>query len=78
VLKHLGELANKGNPNALSDVAVGALLAEVAVKGASYNVYVNLNSLSDDEASDRVSQRMTSLINDARAIAKEIEGKIKV
>jgi formiminotetrahydrofolate cyclodeaminase len=77
VLKHLRELADIGNPNALSDVAVGALLAQVAVKGASYNVYVNISSLSDGEASERVSQRMTSLINDTGAVAEEIEAKIK-
>ena len=77
VLKHLRELADLGNPNALSDVAVGALLAQSAVKGASYNVYVNLNSLSDGEASDLARQKMTRLIDDARAIAEEIEAKMK-
>lgn len=77
VLKHLRELADIGNPNALSDVAVGALLAQVAIKSASYNVYVNLNSLSDREVSDRVCRKMTGLIDDARAIAEEIEGKMK-
>ncbi|HKP85792.1 MAG TPA: cyclodeaminase/cyclohydrolase family protein [Blastocatellia bacterium] len=77
VLKHLRELADIGNPNALSDVGVGALLAQAAVKGASYNVYVNLSALSDREASDRVGQKMTSLIDEARTIAEEIEGKMK-
>lgn len=77
VLKHLRELADIGNPNALSDVAVGALLAEVAVKGASYNVYVNLGTLSDRETSDRVRRKMTSLIDDARSIAGEIELKMR-
>ncbi|MFP5264356.1 MAG: cyclodeaminase/cyclohydrolase family protein [Blastocatellia bacterium] len=77
VLKHLRELADIGNPNALSDVAVGALLAEVAVKGASYNVYVNLGSLSDREMSDRVSRKMAGLIGDARSVAGEIEMKMR-
>jgi formiminotetrahydrofolate cyclodeaminase len=77
VLKHLGELAGLGNPNALSDVAVGALLAQSAVRGASYNVYVNLNSLSDRETSDLLRQKMTGLIDDARAIAEGIEAKIR-
>jgi formiminotetrahydrofolate cyclodeaminase len=76
VLKRLGELAEIGNPNALSDVAVGALLAQSAVKGASYNVYVNLDSLSDREAADLSSREMTRLINDARAIAEKIEAKM--
>jgi formiminotetrahydrofolate cyclodeaminase len=77
VLKHLRELADIGNPNALSDVAVGALLAQVAVKGASYNVHVNLSALSDHETSDRVSQKMTSLLDDAKSITEEIEAKMR-
>jgi formiminotetrahydrofolate cyclodeaminase len=78
VLKHLRELADIGNPNALSDVAVGALLAQAAVKGASYNVYVNLGSLSDREMADLVGRKMKGLIDDARAVAEEIEAKIKI
>ena len=77
VLNHLRELADIGNPNALSDVAVGALLAQSAVKGASYNVYVNLNWLSDSEASDLARQKMTRLIEDAGKIAEEMEAKMK-
>jgi formiminotetrahydrofolate cyclodeaminase len=77
VLKHLRELADLGNPNALSDVGVGALLAQAALKGASYNVYVNLSALSDREASDRMAQKMTSLIDEAGTIAGEIERKMK-
>jgi formiminotetrahydrofolate cyclodeaminase len=77
VLKHLRELADIGNPNALSDVAVGALLAQVAVKGASYNVYVNLGSLADRETSDGMSRKMKSLIDDAASVAGEIETKMR-
>ncbi len=53
VLKHLRELADIGNQNALSDMAVGAQLAQTAIKGASYNVRVNLGSLTDKEAASR-------------------------
>ena len=52
VLKLLGEVAEIGTPNALSDVAVGAQLSELAIRGASYNIVVNLDSLSDRDAAD--------------------------
>lgn len=38
-------VANKGNPNSLSDAGVAGLTGFTAVKGAIYNVYINLPSL---------------------------------
>jgi formiminotetrahydrofolate cyclodeaminase len=78
VLKLLREVAEIGTPNALSDVAVGARLAEVAIRGASYNVAVNLGSLSDDVAADKTREQMTSMIEQSRAIAEEVEAKMKI
>ena len=76
VLKHLRELADIGNPNALSDMAVGAQLAQTAIKGASYNVRVNLGSLTDKGAADEIEEQIARLINESRAIAEEIEARI--
>lgn len=76
VLKHLRELADIGNPNALSDVAVGGQLAQTAIKGASYNVRVNLGSLTDKEASGRIGEQIARLIDESRAIAEEIEARL--
>ena len=42
------ELAEKGNPNAASDVGVASLLASTALKGGIFNVEINLQSLPDD------------------------------
>ena len=77
VLKLLRELADIGNPNALSDVAVGAQLAQVAVKGASYNVGVNLDSISDRVAADTTREQMKSIIEQSKTIAEQVEAKLK-
>ena len=43
----LEELARIGNPNAASDAATGAQMAFAALKGAQYNVLINLPGLKD-------------------------------
>jgi formiminotetrahydrofolate cyclodeaminase len=74
----LGELADIGNRNALSDVAVGARLAQVAIRGASYNVGVNLDSISDRVAADTTREQMKGMIDQSRTIAEQVEAKMKV
>ena len=41
-------LAQKGNGNAVSDVGVAALLTSAAIKGALFNVEINLQSLPEE------------------------------
>ncbi|HZM87023.1 MAG TPA: cyclodeaminase/cyclohydrolase family protein [Blastocatellia bacterium] len=77
VIGLLRELADIGNNNALSDVAVGAQLAKTAITGASYNVGVNLDSISDREAVDKTRERMTRLIEQSTAIADQVESKLR-
>lgn len=48
LLRHLPDLAEKGNGNAASDVGVAALLASAAVKGGLFNVEINLSSIPED------------------------------
>jgi glutamate formiminotransferase/formiminotetrahydrofolate cyclodeaminase len=43
----LPDLARYGNPNAITDMAVGALLLDAARRGATMNVQVNLGSIDD-------------------------------
>ena len=51
LLHTLEQLAAKGNGNAASDVGVASLLASAAVKGALFNVEINISSLPPEMAS---------------------------
>ena len=77
VLVLLCALGDIGNPNALSDVAVGAQLAQTAIRGASYNIGVNLESISDREAAERTQQEIYALIGQARSAADHVEAKLR-
>ena len=77
VLELLRELADIGNANALSDVAVGARLAQTAIKGASYNVNVNLDSISDRDNAETTRRRLDEMIERCGIIADEVEAKLK-
>ena len=78
VSRLLGELATIGNPNALSDVAVGVQLAQVAVRGAAYNVNVNLDSITDRVSADRTRQQMKMMSEQSKTLTDEVEAKIKM
>ncbi len=47
LLAALPELAEKGNPNAASDVGAAALLLDASVEGALLNVGINLSGIED-------------------------------
>lgn len=49
VLELAAEVAERGNPNAVSDAGVAALLAASALEGAALNVEINLGSIRDEE-----------------------------
>lgn len=61
--------AKQGNPNALSDALVAALLAKAAVCGALLNVRVNLAAVEDGAFTEKIAAQ----IEDLAARAKEGE-----
>src|SRR5436305_10768581 len=44
----LSEMVEKGNPNSISDVGVGALATHACIEGAALNVRINLAQLKDE------------------------------
>jgi len=73
VLELLAELTDIGNPNVLSDVAVGAQLALAAIKGAYYNILINLSSISDESFNNEHHSRMLELLEQSEELAEQVE-----
>ena len=70
LLKLLPELAEKGNLNAVSDIGVAGLLASTALKGAVFNVQINLQSLPDDHGIE-MRKNLPSLIEEGRLYSRK-------
>ncbi len=69
--------AEKGNQNALTDSGVAALLAESGARGASYNVLVNLKSLSDSSAGNRISEELKRVMADTDGISRSVRSRVE-
>jgi formiminotetrahydrofolate cyclodeaminase len=76
-MKLLHVLRPMCNPNVLSDLGVGALMGHAAVKGAAYNVYINLSSLKDERFRRACEERLARTLKDAQHIAEDIEASIR-
>ena len=64
-------VAEKGNPNALSDAGCGARFLDAGLRGALYNVRINLSSIKDEAYVAEMGQDVERLSNRAdRAMAK--------
>jgi formiminotetrahydrofolate cyclodeaminase len=63
-------IAEKGNPQAVSDAGVGALMAEAGLRAAALNVRINLGWIKDAEFVARKSAELDALLK-GRAEQKE-------
>ncbi len=61
VLKLCQKAAEKGNPNTVTDAAVGAFLAEAALLGGVFNVLVNLSALEEEATVKKMRQELKRL-----------------
>jgi formiminotetrahydrofolate cyclodeaminase len=73
VMVCLEALAGIGNPNARSDAAVGAQLACAALKGAQYNVLINLPGLKDTAFAAACRSEALELVRGAQAALQRID-----
>ncbi len=67
-LKFCERVAEVGNENSASDSGVGALLGMVCVRGAYYNVRINLNDIEDAAFCDEWRGKSEKLLADAQEV----------
>ena len=63
-----------GNPQAVTDAGIGAILGEVAVVGAALNVKINLGSIKDAAYVEAAASAIDSLQAEAAALRAEVLG----
>jgi glutamate formiminotransferase/formiminotetrahydrofolate cyclodeaminase len=66
------EMVETGNPNSITDAAVGALCARAAAYGSFLNVKVNAMGLDDKDYASRVVAEGTAIVAQADALEREI------
>jgi formiminotetrahydrofolate cyclodeaminase len=72
LLEALEPVARLGNKHAVSDVTVGALLIEAALRGAAVNVHVNARMMRDRELAADYARRADAAEERGRALAAEV------
>ncbi len=73
VVECLETLANIGNTNARSDAAVGVQLACAAIKGAQYNVLINLSGFEDASFAEQCRTEAADLARSAKSALERID-----
>jgi formiminotetrahydrofolate cyclodeaminase len=66
--------AQHGNPRAVTDAGIGAVLGEAAVVGAALNVKINLGSIEDAAYVAAAASEIDALQADATALRAEVLG----
>ena len=72
------KVIRRGNRNAVSDGAVGTMMARTAVLGALYNVKINLASVKDEKFVAEMMRQVDNLENRVHAREKEILSQVDV
>ena len=73
----MDELADKCNPNLISDVGVAAVLLDGAIRGAKLNVEINLSFLKDEKLKAETGERLAELMAQAAARCESAMAKVK-
>lgn len=66
-------VAERGNPNSLSDAGVAGLMANAAAYGAFYNILINLDGIEDKKWCEDTKAKAKKLLADVDAKAEEIK-----
>jgi len=77
LLKIAHRLLTIGNPNLISDVGVGAILAEAALESAALNVEINLSYIKDKEFVEKMRESVQNLLNESKVLTEKIVKKVQ-
>src|SRR5947208_3008677 len=69
----LTEMAEKGNPNSISDVGVGICATRACIDGAALNVRINLEQLKDAKFKAALQKKVRKLQADSESAFKKID-----
>lgn len=72
VLKLQKVLALYGNPNAITDVGVGALLGYAGLEGALFNVKINLSGLKDEQYVEKIDRECKYILEEGNSLKEEV------
>ena len=68
------DAARIGNPQAVTDAGIGAILGEAAVVGAALNVRINLGSIEDCDYTSAAAAQIDGIQAEAAALRAEVLG----
>lgn len=77
VLRLCRQVAASGNPNALSDAGVAALMAYGGITGAMFNVAINLGGIKDPGFVARAGSERDRVMAEASGLYADIRGLIR-
>lgn len=71
-LREIPNLLEKGNPNALSDMGVAALMLESGLEGALYNIQINAQGLKTQDVAHQLRATSTHLREEGKNLTSKI------
>lgn len=71
-LKMAMDVAEKGNPNVLSDAGVGAACLYAGLQSALMNIAINLGNIKDEAYTSQLKTEMEFLAKEGKKLSKEV------
>lgn len=66
------EMVIKGNPNSITDAAVGALCAKTAIAGAYLNVKINISGFENKDLANQLLAKAEAILAESNMAEQEI------
>jgi glutamate formiminotransferase/formiminotetrahydrofolate cyclodeaminase len=70
------QAARNGNPNSITDAAVGCAMAHAGVRGGAWNVLINLKDITDPVFVSTMRERCTTLVDQADTVARRTQAHV--